>query len=71
MTAEEKLLTTQELATRWGMHPGSLRLWRVKKKGPRYVRLGRRGKGRLPRVRYRLEDIEAFETKGDSNGKAT
>lgn len=47
-------LTPKELATRWKMHPTSLGNWRVKGKGPRYIKLGWR-------VLYLLADVEAYE----------
>lgn len=52
----DKTLTTVELAARWGMHPGSLVNWRTFQRGPKYIKLG-------TEVRYRLEDVEAYEKK--------
>ena len=51
-----KLLTTEQLAARWGMSPGTLRNWRVWKQGPRFIRIGRS-------VRYRLYDVKKWEDK--------
>ena len=52
------LLTTEELARRWRLHPKTLSNWRVKGMGPRFIKLGDGDKGA---VRYRLEDVLAFE----------
>ena len=43
-----------ELSRRWGFSPRTLEGWRWFGKGPAFIKAG--GK-----VRYRLEDIEAFE----------
>ena len=61
-TAKEKkqLLTTDELADRWTMDPGTIENWRGAKKGPRFLKLG---KGASAFVRYRLVDIELYEEK--------
>lgn len=48
------IMTTEELAKKWKMNPGSLANWRSEKKGPKFVKLGRK-------VRYKLKDIERFE----------
>jgi hypothetical protein len=34
-------------------HPGTLRLWRLKGKGPKYLKIGHK-------VRYRRETVEAW-----------
>lgn len=57
----DTLLTSKELAERWEMNEGSLRIMRSEKRGPRWITLGRKGKGKRPRVRYRLADIERYE----------
>ena len=44
----------QTLARRWGLSPSTLERWRHKRKGPPHLKIG-------GRVRYRLQDIEAFE----------
>ena len=49
-----KLLTTDELAARWGMSSGTLRNWRVFKRGPRFIRIGRT-------VRYKLAEVKRWE----------
>lgn len=52
------LLTPEELCQRWKLAANTLKKWRVEGKGPVYIKLG---SGRNSEVRYRLEDIEAFE----------
>ena len=49
-----KMLSTIELAERWGMSNETIAQWRVLDKGPPYVKLG-------GAVRYRIEDIETYE----------
>ena len=51
-------LTTEELSRRWKIAQNTLRKWRVADIGPNYVKMG---DGKNSTVRYRLEDIEAFE----------
>jgi hypothetical protein len=51
-------LTPQQLADRWGLRPATLADWRVKGQGPRFVKPGRTLKAR---VRYSLDEIEAWE----------
>lgn len=53
-------LTTEQLAERWQMNPGSLKNWRYQGKGPKYVKFGRQVNGK-DIIRYRLEDIMEFE----------
>lgn len=53
-----EILTPQQLAERWSMSVGTLQNWRVKGKGPRYIKLG---EGRATKVLYRLDDIIEFE----------
>ena len=55
-----KLFTTEELAMRWSMDPGSLENWRNDGKGPIFIKLG---SGSSAPVRYRLCDIETWEEK--------
>lgn len=52
------LLTTHELAERWKVSDNTLRKWRVQGTGPSYVKFG---EGRAADVRYRIEDVEAWE----------
>ena len=49
-----KHLTQDDLAERWSISARTLERWRWIGEGPRFVKLG-------GHVRYRLEDIEAFE----------
>lgn len=53
-----ELITSNELADRWGINEGSLRMMRVAGRGPRYLKLGT---GPRPRIRYRLAEVVAFE----------
>jgi excisionase family DNA binding protein len=48
-----KALTETEVAQRLGLSVATLRAWRMRHKGPRFVRFGRA-------VRYLAEDIEQF-----------
>lgn len=48
------ILTNQELAERERVPLQTLAVWRMKGYGPRYFKAGRY-------VRYRLEDVEAWE----------
>ena len=59
------ILTSKELAVRWKMSEQMLRVWRVKNKGPNYFKLG---EGKKASVRYRLEDVEAWEKQRDARG---
>jgi hypothetical protein len=56
--AADVLLTSEQLAERWSVSPGTLQNWRLASKGPAYIRIG--GGLRSP-VRYRLRDIEVYE----------
>ena len=47
-------LTEKDLAARWHIHPITLNHWRWSKRGPRYMKIGRR-------ILYRLEDVKDFE----------
>ena len=55
-----KLLTTEELALRWSMDAGSLENWRTEGKGPIFIKMGQ---GSSAPVRYRMCDIEDWESK--------
>lgn len=52
------ILTTQQLASRWGMSIRTLESWRQNDKGPNYMKLG---DGRRATVLYRLSDVLKFE----------
>jgi hypothetical protein len=45
-----------DLARRWRISPRTLERWRWLNQGPCYLKIG-------GRVAYRLEDIEAYETR--------
>ena len=49
-------LNQNELSRRWTISPRTLERWRWRNEGPAYLKIG-------GRVAYRLEDIEAYETK--------
>lgn len=52
--AETDLLTTVEAAVYLGgLYHGTLAMWRVQGRGPRYVRLGRA-------IRYRVRDLDDY-----------
>lgn len=53
-----QMLTTEQLADRWGLSANRLKQWRTEGKGPGFVKLG---DGPKAPVRYKLEDIEEFE----------
>lgn len=54
-STETNLLTTLDLADRWKVSAGALANDRSAGIGPRFVKLGYR-------VRYRLEDVVAYES---------
>jgi hypothetical protein len=56
---DTKILTTEELAQRWDMHPGSLERWRNAGKGPKFIKLG--SDAGPARIRYRLIDVLKYE----------
>lgn len=56
--ADDRQITSAELAARWQMNEGSIRMMRVNGTGPKFIKLG---KGDRPRVRYWLSDVERFE----------
>jgi excisionase family DNA binding protein len=47
-------LTDIEVATRLGVSRFTLRAWRIKGHGPKFLKMGRA-------VRYRLEDVDEYE----------
>lgn len=51
---DERVLSDTEVAERLGVSPFTVRAWRRKGQGPRFVKFGRA-------VRYRSEDVEAFK----------
>lgn len=48
-----KLVNTKQAAEILGLRPNTLEIWRCHKKGPKYVKLGRR-------ILYDLGDLEEF-----------
>jgi hypothetical protein len=54
------LLTPVELAQRWRMDVRTLSNWRVKGRGPAFLKMG---EGRNTKVLYRQEDVVAYEAK--------
>jgi len=49
-----QFLRQRDLAQRWGFSPRTLEKWRWQGEGPRFVKIG-------GRIRYRIEDVEAWE----------
>ena len=47
-------LTSDQVAERYGMHPASVRRWRITGEGPPFIKLG-------GMVRYRRSDLERYE----------
>lgn len=45
-----KLLTSKQLAERWGIREGTLRNWRYLGEGPAFMKVGRS-------IRYRMADV--------------
>ena len=54
---KSELLTTEQLAKRWGVSTGTLRNWRSQGKGPSFIRLVKKGSP----VRYYLLEIKKWE----------
>ncbi len=53
-----QLLTPKQLCERWKVADNTLRKWRGANLGPASIQLG---DGRNSEVRYRIDDVEAFE----------
>jgi predicted DNA-binding transcriptional regulator AlpA len=51
-------LKPSEVAKRLQIKEGTLRTWRMEKRGPAYIKLGG---SKTSAVRYRLEDVEQWE----------
>ena len=51
---DQRVLSDAEVAERLGVSPFTVRAWRHKGQGPRFMKMGRA-------VRYRAEDGEAFK----------
>ncbi|WP_206064976.1 helix-turn-helix domain-containing protein [Nocardioides sp. JQ2195] len=56
-------LTTEMLAERWEVSPGTLANWRARGTGPTYCKIGNS-------VRYALADVEQYETAGRTQAVA-
>lgn len=54
---QEEFLSQQDLAIRWALHIQTLTKWRVLRRGPPFVKLGKT-------VRYAMSDILEFERNG-------
>ncbi|WP_201359050.1 helix-turn-helix transcriptional regulator [Mycobacterium paraintracellulare] len=52
--SDDKWLSRQDLANRWGLPVKTLAEWASKRTGPRYAKFGRH-------VRYRLSDVIDWE----------
>jgi hypothetical protein len=50
----ERCMTQTELAERWRLSEATLERWRTESGGPLFLKLGNQ-------VRYRFQDVEAFE----------
>ncbi len=50
----ERCMTQTELAERWRISEATLERWRTESAGPLFLKLGNQ-------VRYRVQDVEAFE----------
>ena len=57
MTHPDDLLTSAETAALIGIKVGTLEIWRMKGKGPKFAKLG--SAGQAP-IRYRRSDVVAF-----------
>lgn len=57
------LLDEQALASLLGLSVSTLRNWRVMRRGPAYIKLGKRC------VRYRQADIEQFLAEGERGAR--
>jgi predicted site-specific integrase-resolvase len=56
-------LTPDQVAERYQISPDSLKEWRYKGRGPKYVRIGKR-------VRYREADLERWEREQEAASSA-
>lgn len=57
LTPDEQYLTPDELVSRWKgcVKLTTLETWRVKKKGPEYIKIGQKG------VLYPIQAVKEFE----------
>jgi predicted site-specific integrase-resolvase len=56
-------LTPDQVAERYQVSPDSLKEWRYKGVGPKYLRIGKR-------VRYRVSDLERWEQEREAANHA-
>lgn len=61
---EKRTLTDVEVAARLGVSRFTVRSWRLKGLGPRFLKMGRA-------VRYRPEDVDAYEQQALVEPQAT
>lgn len=61
---QKKFLTSSELAERWQVTESLLCVWRLREKGPAFIKIGQGKKGR---VLYRIEAIESWENQNERN----
>lgn len=54
LASKTHLLATREVAELFGVHKDTVKAWRMRRSGPRYIKFSRR------LVRYRLIDVENF-----------
>ncbi len=47
----KKFITTEELRTKYGLHPRTMANWRTQRKGPSYIKAGRK-------ILYSTEELE-------------
>lgn len=62
-TSAPTYLTTETLAERWEVSPGTLANWRTRGTGPTYCKIGNS-------VRYALTDVEQYEAAGRTQAVA-
>lgn len=55
---EKEMITTEELAERWGMTRDHMEVKRMRGEGPPWIKLG---DGSTAPVRYRMVDVLAYE----------
>ncbi len=58
------MLSERELANRWGISPKTLQRWRMEKRGPAYIKFSKC-------VRYRIENVQAYEHEQMTNPQAS
>jgi hypothetical protein len=55
-------LTTEDLAVRYDLKPDTIKRWRMRGRGPSFYKVAALALDpRLPRIRYKLADILAWE----------